>query len=137
MGYYFMQPLTIDLDTKTRWAEMKRPLLDFDYNPPIGKSYIKWKGGRYLGDLYAGKPYGRGRWYHADGTLGYSGDWINGKRCGEGREYENSYLLYSGEWKDDQIFGTGTLWDYSTKQIYRGEFTSRTQFSGKIEKMPI
>ena len=41
------------------------------------------------------------------GNLVYEGDYINGKRNGKGKEYENGKLIYEGEYLDGKRYGKG------------------------------
>ncbi|WP_138752090.1 hypothetical protein [Paenibacillus sinopodophylli] len=69
----------------------------------------------YYGELKDGQPHGKGTmsWYS---SKTYSGDWVNGKRTGQGtyvnryKEDDNSIVVtYSGQWKNDLKVGNGSL----------------------------
>ncbi|WP_082197916.1 hypothetical protein [Bacillus sp. FJAT-26390] len=89
----------------------------------------------YFGQLKNGKPHGKGTmtWYQ---TKTYSGDWVDGKRTGNGK-YVNKYktdfkndnkeyvLTYDGQWKNDLKVGSGS---YFTKVI---------DHNGKVESHKI
>lgn len=91
------------------------------------KASLKINGASYYGDIKNGKPNGKGTmtWtnssydpndnsYDEDSwiTKSYSGDWVDGKRSGQGKykvqkPYDN-FETYTGAWKNDSKNGYGT-----------------------------
>ncbi|WP_379159497.1 hypothetical protein [Paenibacillus sp. sgz5001063] len=81
------------------------------------------KGVTYYGEVKNGKPNGKGSmdW----GGKSYSGDWIDGKRSGQGYYKFNEIvdtdttrtITYNGSWKNDKKHGKGLL-----KEITSGEY---------------
>jgi len=52
----------------------------------------------------------------------YEGEFVGGKKHGRGKlNYEDSIVQYSGEWKNDEASGHGTL-RCENGDIYEGEF---------------
>jgi hypothetical protein len=48
--------------------------------------------------------------YIWNGTGRYEGEWIEGKKHGRGwRQWSSTRDEYNGEWKSDEICGTGTM----------------------------
>lgn len=62
----------------------------------------------YRGELWEGKPWGRGRTEQRDGLTSYEGEFRDGKREGFGAYYyKDGNLCYAGSWKDDKKDGLG------------------------------
>ncbi|GIO84550.1 hypothetical protein J25TS5_14820 [Paenibacillus faecis] len=100
-------------------------------------------GATYYGEVKNGQPHGKGtmKW---GGSKSYSGDWVNGKRSGQGKYvvfkktynpadgpngYDTESLVYIGQWSNDKQNGTGTLMIEGTivprdyyYSIYKGTF---------------
>ncbi|WP_025683732.1 hypothetical protein [Paenibacillus maysiensis] len=111
-------------------------------NAATVKTSIKYGGGNYYGEIKNGKPNGKGT-MHWGKNKSYSGDWVNGKRSGQGKyinknllpsesdydSYGASYIeevtTYNGQWKNDKQNGEGVL---TFKDSYRrNESTSRVE----------
>ena len=87
------------------------------------KVSIKYAGGSYYGEVKNGKPHGKGTMQWGT-SKSYSGDWVDGKRSGNGN-YVNKELyadngfeppritttktIYNGQWKNDKKDGEGYL----------------------------
>ena len=71
----------------------------------VGKEY--GDGSRYLGQLVDGYHHGRGELWSSDGRPIYKGDWVGGRREGQGEAYYGEELAYSGEWSMDKRHGYG------------------------------
>ncbi len=92
---------------------------------PLKTEKFSWLGGKYKGELKAGKPHGKGSILLPNGTK-YSGYWkegkpnglgkvlypsggvyegevLNGKRNGRGRYSYPDGRIFFGEWKDDKF----------------------------------
>lgn len=75
----------------------------------------------YVGTFYYGEKHGTGtEVYHNDSI--YSGEFINGQKCGFGKLYNtNGLLKYSGQWENDVIIGEIVGFEYkNNKKIYYG-----------------
>lgn len=98
----------------------------------------------YYGETANGQPNGRGTIKWGNGKQ-YSGDFINGKRTGNGK-YINEYqvdgeahkVVYTGRWNNDKMDGEGTLTHKVTlpdgsvrwNQIQKGTFQAGVFHSG-------
>ena len=92
-----------------------------------GKETINWLGGRYYGETFQGKPYGKGRFLLPNGTK-YDGEWLEGKPDGRGIVIYPSGAAYKGTFKAGKKDGYG---------IYRspdGEITSGLWEKGNFIK---
>ena len=79
----------------------------------------------YEGEYIDGKRNGKGKEYDDKGNLIYEGEFYNGKRDGKGigKEYnEYSKLIYEGEYIDGIRNGRGKEYDDEGNFIYEGEF---------------
>ncbi len=105
------------------------------------------KGGRYEGEVLAGRPHGFGRYFvrkGGDWAVEYEGDWVQGARQGRGvrdytsgERYDGDFAggarhghgrysfangdVYSGEWVDDRRTGHGT-YIYANGDVFVGNF---------------
>lgn len=86
---------------------------------------IKWKGGRYAGQLKDNVPHGRGKFMLPDGTR-YEGEWKEGLPHGRGRLMYASGDSYKGE------FFKGKRQGYGIKIQADGEKRSGFWESGKL-----
>lgn len=81
--------------------------------------YTYVNGDTYEGYFLCGLKDGNG--IFKSPTKIYVGEWLEGKRHGNGRcEYARGEI-YDGEWKDDKYCGEGTYW-YENNEVYTGEF---------------
>ena len=81
-----------------------------------------------------GKRHGYGKLFNDlyDTYLSYEGDFFNGMKNGFGKEYISDSLLYEGEFKNDEKHGKGKFY-YSNGQIHReGIFHKGSLIKGKI-----
>jgi|GEM_PF-2214670 len=95
-------------------------------------------GDTYIGEVADKKPNGKGSLYSPSGRLLYNGQWVQGRREGNGIGYEYFYdktIEYSGEWKNGVKNGCASVIEYNQvtyATIYRnGELFKRVD-SGKI-----
>ena len=72
----------------------------------INKQEIKFKDGKYIGQVVNGLAEGKGTWYGDDGNR-YEGDWRNDKPEGKGIYYYNNNDRYEGEWRNGKREGKG------------------------------
>ena len=90
--------------------------------------YKKWNGIGY--DEKGNKIYelknGNGKVieYHADGDLGFEGEYLNGKRSGKGKEYypNNQLVHYEGEFLNGLKNGIGKEYNDNNEVIFEGEY---------------
>lgn len=125
----------------TKNVENQKLTLKFDFGD---------RKGTYTGEMKNNLPNGKGRfdtkneegvkWY-------YDGEWVDGKMEGQGtqcweeldlkqegtykdnhiikgKDYEDNFLKYEGEFKDDLYNGQGTLYNSKGEVIYKGMFVS-------------
>lgn len=98
-------------------------------------------GVTYYGEVKDGKPNGKGS-MNWGGGKSYSGDWINGKRSGQGY-YKHQIvegdtkttITYKGSWKNDRKNGKGqsvevTLGDYGPVSVEQGTFNNNQLIKG-------
>ena len=70
---------------------------------------------QYEGYMKDGLLQGSGKQYDMDGVLIYSGEFLDGKRHGQGEEYAEGELLYRGEFSYGVYFGKGEQYDKGIK----------------------
>jgi len=74
----------------------------------------------YKGQWLEGKRHGQGELYEPDGSA-YKGYWKNDMKNGKGKYIWSDGRVYTGDWKDDKMHGKGTLvWADGSK--YTGDF---------------
>ncbi|KAG2498462.1 hypothetical protein HYH03_003716 [Edaphochlamys debaryana] len=84
-------------------------------------------GGRYEGEVLAGRPHGKGQYYiqkpggAREWVLQYDGDWIQGRREGYGTRVYNTGETYAGDWVSNLRHGTGR-YEYSNGDLYVGQW---------------
>lgn len=84
--------------------------------------YIVYKG------CYSGSPQegfvrnGNGMEFGDNDELKYSGNWVQGKKEGYGKYYQENGIRYMGEWKDDKPNGIGKLYNTSGELTHKGEW---------------
>ena len=92
------------------------------FNKVIGK-YIKFDKNNDMEEYLLGV-----------GILLYSGEHINGKRNGKGKEYNNNgNLIYEGEFKNGKRDGKGQEYNNKGDLIFKGEYSNGEKWNG-IEK---
>ena len=60
--------------------------------------------------------------YDYDGNIIFEGEYLNGKRNGKGKEFENDKLIFEGEYFNGKRNGKGKEYDINGKLIYEGEY---------------
>ena len=75
-------------------------------------------GSEYQGELFRGKPYGKGKTIFRNGDT-YEGEYVKGKRQGYGTYTFADGERYEGEWYQDQQHGTGTFY-FKNNNRYEG-----------------
>ena len=75
---------------------------------------IFFEDGRYyIGQVKNGLFDGKGIIYYKDGNIQYDGDFIEGKREGNGKRYHINGSYYIGEYKNGKRHGKGTYFKYN------------------------
>ena len=76
----------------------------------------------FEGEYLNGKRNGKGKEYDNNGKLIYEGEYLNGKRHGKGKEYDyNTNLIYEVEYLKGKRIGKGKEY-YIDNQIYEGQY---------------
>ena len=76
----------------------------------------------FEGEYFNGKRNGEGKEYYAD-KLVFEGEYFNGQRNGKGKEYnEKGAIEFEGEYLNGERNGTGKEYDIYDQLIYDGEF---------------
>ena len=72
-------------------------------------NYTFKDGAEYQGEMFRGKPYGKGKTTFKNGDK-YEGEYVKGKRQGYGGYEFVDGERYEGEWYQDQQHGMGTFY---------------------------
>ena len=77
--------------------------------------------------------YKNGNWKEYDyyGDLLFEGEYLNGKRNGKGKEYENGKLIFEGEYLNAERNGKGKEYDYKGDLEFEGEYLYFFRIKGK------
>ena len=70
-------------------------------------------------------------------TIKFDGEYLNGKRNGKGKEYnEYGELIFEGEYLNDQRNGKGKEYDKSREfdLIFEGEYLNGERWNGKLKE---
>jgi hypothetical protein len=96
---------------------------------PEGQGLCTWKdGGKYLGELKAGRLEGKGKRLYSNGNF-YEGSFVGGRRKGKGKMQFKNGDSYDGEWSADEMQGSG-MYFWGSGDNYIGEF-NRDKKHGK------
>ena len=81
----------------------------------------------YEGDYLNGEKCGKGKEYDKDGKLIFEGEYKNGKRNGRGKEYnKDGKLIYEGEYKyGKRWIRYGIEYNKKGELIYEGEYNKK------------
>ncbi|XP_062859246.1 radial spoke head 10 homolog B isoform X2 [Trichomycterus rosablanca] len=102
---------------------------EFALNAPMGHGvYTFLDGSTYEGEVYNSLRHGTGTYKCAKTSTIYRGQWHQGKRHGKGTIYYNPDVTswYDGDWKDNQIEGTG-IRCYPSGNIYQGQWKNNVR----------
>ena len=96
----------------------------------------KWngKGYTYCGiEIYKIKN-GNGyiREYYPDGSLLFKGNYINGEKNGEGKEYDHGKLLFEGHYKNGMRNGEGREYFDNLRIQFEGEYLNGNRCRGTV-----
>lgn len=83
------------------------------------KHYRMPNGNIYIGDTQEGELHGRGQCRNRDGFVIYIGQYVRGKRNGNGVYYFPDGSRYEGEWANDAMDGFGQM-SYPDGSRYSG-----------------
>ena len=75
-------------------------------------------GGEYQGEMFKGKPYGKGKTVYPNGDW-HEGEYVKGKRQGQGIYQFADGEKYDGEWYGDQQHGKG-IYYFANNNRYEG-----------------
>lgn len=76
---------------------------------------LKQRKLHYSGQFIDGKMSGYGKQYDRDEKLVYEGQFNNGLRSGLGRSYRDGVISYEGGWSNDLENGTGRVYEYDSQ----------------------
>ena len=93
------------------------------------KKKIYENGEYYIGEMLNGLRHGKGKEYYKNGTIMYDGNFVNGKREGDGKYIDESGNYYIGQWLNDLQHGKGIVYYKNGTIMYDGNF-----INGKIEE---
>ena len=89
------------------YNQMNKRFDELKINNKINNQEIKYKDGRYIGEVVNGIAEGKGIFYGYNGDR-YEGEWRNGKEEGKGIYYNaNNGDRYEGEWRNGNREGKG------------------------------
>ena len=106
------------------FMEEKTKLDIIKYNKTIQKKlnitviYYKLLSQKYI--IFEGK--GKGKEYEYDGSLVFEGEYLNAKRNGKGKEYDNGRLVFEGEYLNGKKNGHGKEYNKNGYIKFEGEY---------------
>ena len=68
--------------------------------------------------------HGKGTEYYKNGNIKYDGDFVNGKREGNGKYIYESGNYYIGQWKNGLKHGKGTMFNSSGNIVQNGNWNN-------------
>lgn len=87
--------------------------------------FVDQDGSMYDGEWVDDKQHGTGTEVWNNGQIKYTGDFVDGKKTGQGRfEFEGSY--YEGDFVDGKFEGNGKYYFAESGKIYEGEFSNNS-----------
>ena len=110
----------------------KSSILKIGERNGYGKEYLKDTNilifeGKYLNN----KKNGIGKEYE-EYKLKFKGNYVNGKRNGKGKEYyDNGEIMYSGEYLNGRRHGKGEFYDRNGELLFVGEYLNGKLWNGK------
>lgn len=90
----------------------------FEADPLNGYAREDYDNGYYEGNFVNGKRHGQGKYIWNDGGR-YDGEWRDGNKHGRGK-ITYSWGYYDGQWRNDERNGHGTM--HYTDGVYTGEW---------------
>lgn len=120
---------------KYRWTTGVEYDGDFRDNVISGQGVFRWTNGCiYEGEVANGLRCGHGTLRHEPSGVSYVGNWLNGKKHGQGRmDYDaDGRSFYEGDWHDNLKHGWG-IRQYESGNIYEGMwYKHQRQGEGKM-----
>ncbi len=93
-------------DITLLYNQMNKRFDELKINNKINNQEIKFKDGRYIGEVVNGIREGKGIYYYNNGDR-YEGEWRNDKREGKGIDYYHNGDREEGEHSNGQAEGKG------------------------------
>lgn len=90
----------------------------------ISDVHVSFADAYYEGQIMNFVPHGKGSYY--SDKLMYSGDWVYGRREGEGTVSFDNEDSYAGSWKNDVYEGEG-VYEFHDGGVYSGEWKNGLQ----------
>jgi len=84
----------------------------------------------FEGEYINGKKSGKGKEYNDFGHLKFEGEYLNGKKSGKGKEYDYGELMFEGEYLNGKRSGKGKEYFYNGMIYFEGEYLNGER-SGK------
>ena len=88
------------------------------------KKIVFSDGKYYIGELLNNQMNGKGILYYKDGKIEYDGDFIKGKREGNGKYIYENGSYYIGQWLNNNMNGKGAVYYKNGKVMYVGEWVN-------------
>jgi len=63
----------------------------------------------------------------------FEGEYINGKRNGIGKEFDDGKLKFEGEYSNGERNGNGKEYDYHNQLIYDGKYLNGERWNGEVK----
>ena len=122
------------------WSDGTKYVGEFKYGEANGQGTSTWANGEWAGDKYVGQFengtfHGKGTYTWAerknpgDMIIKYTGDYVEGKKHGNGKTWGADGAIYEGEWKNDIRNGKATV-SRPGEWIFEGTYTNDTSYSG-------
>ena len=74
---------------------------------------------------------GKGKEYNYKGEFEFEGEYLNGERNGNGKEYDDDELKFEGEYLNGKRNGKGKEYDYDGSLKFEGEYLNGKEWNGK------
>ena len=91
-------------------------------------------GSYYDGNWVNGKRHGNGKMFFSDKSV-YDGEWENDKQNGDGRLFLPNGDMYQGHWKEGKRHGQGEFHFQNRAQILRGTWFEGISKCGELFEM--
>ena len=88
------------------------------------KKKIYDNGNYYIGEMLNDNRHGKGILYYKNGNIKYEGEFVNGKKEGEGTYTDKNGNYYSGHWSKNKKNGKGKLCFKNNNILYEGDFVN-------------
>ncbi len=113
--------------SKTAFSQVIYKCISGDCNNGEGTVTIldhekSWNNGEYKGSFKNRKFNGKGLLITSKGRKKYFGDFVDGKKEGNGHYYASEVLFYVGEWSNDTKNGKGIKYHGNGNVRYEGDF---------------